>query len=405
MPPTPSLSLFFLSRRRIGRTLKDDNERLLKHDSGDGEEELPARHSDDEEPQPHVKSLARQSRKKGAKMKKTTRSRLDASNLNLTDHRIYDASRMLARTAHPFISFCSVLDVKINELADKPSTMTTSVTSRPTISSQQQFLSSTTSSTRMTTSGSTKLCRSTPQIRPNTPILALIRTQIECLVPLAQTTSIFPRFHEKLKVDGSFVHTETRALLTAQDRCDELTNPRFAVHIETRALLTAQDPCDELTNPRDLKNRKISFTFEDYPALMYNQAKTDPEDGEVGLFEGHVPMHVLRTVLNGKSQAYTAASGIRGSNAKHKNIKTITGRLITYTHIQAYFACTTAEKWVKKVGTFDLWKWYDDMVEMFEKDAEDEKVNVIVELWNEEIFGTHRLQDISNRAANSNPNS
>ncbi|KAJ7053102.1 hypothetical protein C8F01DRAFT_1375432 [Mycena amicta] len=362
------------------RQMHDDEE---LPDAADDEEELPDV-DDNEEPQPRVKSLARQSRKKGAKKKKTTRSRLDASNLNSKDRRIYDASRMLARTAHPFISFRGVLDVKIDELAgqaihdDDLCYLKTYDILAAAVPELDDLLD-THDYERVD-----EVVRIDAANQAKHADTALIRTQIERLIPLDQTTSISPRFHEKLKVDRGFFHTETRALLTAQDRCNELTNPRFV---------------------SDLKNGKISFTFEDYPALMYDQAKTDPEDGEAGLFEGHVPIRVLRTVLNGKSQAYAAAHGIKGSNAERKNLKTITGRLIAYAHVQSYFACTTAEKWVEKVGTFDLRKWYDDMVEMFEEDPEDEKVKAIVELWNKEIFGTDRLQDISNRASGSNPNS
>ncbi|KAJ7060022.1 hypothetical protein C8F01DRAFT_1084446 [Mycena amicta] len=43
------------------------------------------------------------------------------------------------------------------------------------------------------------------------------------------------------------------------------------------------------------------------------------------------------------------------------------------------------------------------MVEMFEEDPEDEKVKAMIELWTK-VFGTDRLQDISNCASSSNPN-
>ncbi|KAJ7054560.1 hypothetical protein C8F01DRAFT_1374197 [Mycena amicta] len=349
---------------------------------------------------PHVKSLSRQ-RRKTRTSKPKSRSRVSAGVLDKTDQRIYDHSRGLARFAHPFISFRGVIDIKLDELDARP------------INAQDIRYLKTYDILALTIPELDSLLANRDYDRLDyvTKIMqdaanqakhadtALLRDLIGKIIPLEENSHVVPSFDAKLKADRGFTHPQTRLMLTAQDRFNELSDPEFV---------------------KQVKNGVVAFTFEDHPALMFDQAKADSEDREAGLFEGHVPIRTLRAILHGKKHVYTPTRVVKNSNADRQRIKYVTGRLIAYAHVQvrcrlhaqcklttrqAYFACTTAEKWTDKVGTFDLRDWYDDMVEMFEEDEEDEKMVEILAFWTDQIFGAEHLQNVTNTAPTRNPNS
>ncbi|KAJ7053544.1 hypothetical protein C8F01DRAFT_1089563 [Mycena amicta] len=337
----------------------DEEEEDSDEEDESSEEDGPAK------PASRVKSISR----KGQTKKKDPKTRKRVKTGNLSDHhrRIYRKVRILGRITNPFIEIRGIVDIKIDHLAGNDLTeeeerwlpIYDSLVARiPAVgkllaAEDQDGLDN-------------LLAMAQAMNQGKHSDTANFRRAIKEYIPEDRNYSVDPRFHRTLKSDRGYAHPVTRALLIPQAHIDRLNDKSFWAQV------TAGE---------------IAFTADEYPTLMYDQDKADPDDVEAGLLEGHLPIRVLRSILHGPRHAFEPVSLVPESIAAKNGIKTVSGRLIAYAHVQTWFALCTAEKWIGEVNNFNLSAWYDHIVKIFEDDPEDEKALEILAHWNCEIFG------------------
>nr|GAT42631.1 predicted protein [Mycena chlorophos] len=358
-----------------------DDEEQKDSEQEDSEQE------DTEQMQSRIKSVGRGSRKGKRKQKKPAkRARLQTSEMEATDKRIYNASRMGARLAHPFVTFQTVVEAKVDFLNGEvlpPRDLRYLKVYDALVKIVPELDKAVKAKKRNRVDEIVQIMQTSANQAKHNDTRAF-RSTIHLLIPLDDSTTP-PAFKASTKADRGFGHEKTRQLLVAQKDYHKLDNAAFV---------------------EDILKKKYGPTFEDYPALMYDQSEADPtgKDPEPGLLKGYLPIRVARVILHGERNAFEPATSGKRSNAVRKKVKAINGRLIAYACVQAYFACTTAETWVEKVGTFDIRQWYEDIVDMFDEHGDDEVTEEILDHWNKEIFKESPFHDLSNEKP-ANPES
>ncbi|KAJ3761588.1 hypothetical protein EV360DRAFT_67710 [Lentinula raphanica] len=315
-------------------------------------------------------------RRKTAKKAPKPRKRIKAQALSPSMQRIRIRARALARIAHPFVQFRTVVDIKIDHLAGKELE-----------ESDMRWLAVyDVLEAHIPAIG--KLIRKSNHTKLDALVdliqeaanqakhgdTAALRHAIERLLPEDPDERISPRFHDNFKTDRGLNHLATRALLCPQ---------RYIHRIDDNDFLG------------ELINGEITLLAEDFPALMYDQAKVVDPSLENGLLEGYLPIRVARYILNGPSAAIDSSRKKKGSNATKHGITTMTGRLIAYAVIQARFAISAMEEWDNMDGDFDALELYEYIVDIFEDDPEDAKATELIAFWNTAVFDNPAGRDVA----------
>ncbi|KAJ7059828.1 hypothetical protein C8F01DRAFT_1293983 [Mycena amicta] len=233
--------------------------------------------------------------------------------------RIYRKSRILCRIVNPFIEIRGLIDIKIDDLAGLPLTDD----KLPRLALYDLLVSHIPVLDRLISQPNhDKLDEAVYAIQEamnqgKPSDTAHFRHGIAEYIVCAEIPSINPKFHRRLKSDRGYSHNIARAFLIPQKHIDRLTDASFW---------------------KEILDGDIHITADDFPALMYDQHKADPDDVEAGLMEGYLPIHVLRAILHGPQHALEPIARVGGSIAAKNRIKTITGRLIAYAHVQTWFA-------------------------------------------------------------------
>ncbi|TDL15637.1 hypothetical protein BD410DRAFT_701014, partial [Rickenella mellea] len=120
-------------------------------------------------------------------------------------------------------------------------------------------------------------------------------------------------------------------------------------------------PCnldwDDESIRQDLRDGKIEVTADEYPLLMYENCKYDPDDMEKGLGRNKALLRTVKLIFTGRSSAYSSSPGgktTKAGNAEIAGKTQITPRAIAYAACHLRFALSTKESWVRKDGDFDM---------------------------------------------------
>ncbi|TDL15642.1 hypothetical protein BD410DRAFT_853505 [Rickenella mellea] len=132
-------------------------------------------------------------------------------------------------------------------------------------------------------------------------------------------------------------------------------------------------PCnldwDDESIRQDLRDGKIEVTADEYPLLMYENCKYDPDDMEKGLGRNKALLRTVKLIFTGRSSAYSSSPGgktTKAGNAEIAGKTQITPRAIAYAACHLRFALSTKESWVRKDGDFDMEQFYWNVVGLFE---------------------------------------
>ncbi|KAJ3924267.1 MAG: hypothetical protein NXY57DRAFT_970320 [Lentinula lateritia] len=131
-----------------------------------------------------------------------------------------------------------------------------------------------------------------------------------------------------------------------------------------------------------LENGETPMLSSDWPAFLYDEYEACDNDPESGLFLGSLLYRVFcaiffgpNTVMDGKFK--------KNSIADRNGMRRITGRHIAYAAVQTRFALSTNDKWNHDEDYFIYSEFYQDIVDYFESDPEDEVVVNVLKSWNE----------------------
>ncbi|KAE9409620.1 hypothetical protein BT96DRAFT_969984 [Gymnopus androsaceus JB14] len=135
-----------------------------------------------------------------------------------------------------------------------------------------------------------------------------------------------------------------------------------------------------------LESGRIPILATDFPAFLYNQDSIDENDPEAGLFEGYLLIRVFFAIFFGKSSALTGQYQ-KNSIAHRNGMKHVTGRHIAYAAVQAHFALSDKDNWKDDNDHFRYSDFYNEIINVFEDDPNDEKIIETLNFWNQLVFG------------------
>ncbi|KAG6872227.1 hypothetical protein C0992_009749, partial [Termitomyces sp. T32_za158] len=95
---------------------------------------------------------------------------------------------------------------------------------------------------------------------------------------------------------------------------------------------------------------------------------------------------VYRHIFTGPSSALSGhRSATKPCIAHLHGLKEVTGRTIAYAAVQARFALSSVEKWTRKDGNFDLQRFFEMVVRLFESNPEQPWVIDTLRWWNTNV--------------------
>ncbi|KAJ4488968.1 hypothetical protein C8J55DRAFT_558005 [Lentinula edodes] len=122
-----------------------------------------------------------------------------------------------------------------------------------------------------------------------------------------------------------------------------------------------------------LENGETPMLSSNGPAFLYDEYEACDNDPESGLFLGSLLYRVFCAIFFGPSTVMDGKFK-KNSIADRNGMRCITGRHIAYAAVQTRFALSTNDKWNHDKDYFIYSEFYQDIVDYFESDPEDEVV-------------------------------
>ncbi|KAK0431437.1 hypothetical protein EV421DRAFT_1743106 [Armillaria borealis] len=148
---------------------------------------------------------------------------------------------------------------------------------------------------------------------------------------------------------------------------------------------------------------KIKISHWELPSFLFDQSKVSSEDALAGCMEGYVLVRMVKHLLTsngipGRSKGLTCPP-----ITKIYKITKIMGHIIAYGACQAHYAFSSVDSWTRCDGKFDLQKFYEAVVDMYEDFPEDPWAIASLAWWNKEVFGNLDGADDDDDSDNTPP--
>ncbi|KAE9391232.1 hypothetical protein BT96DRAFT_1001546 [Gymnopus androsaceus JB14] len=135
-----------------------------------------------------------------------------------------------------------------------------------------------------------------------------------------------------------------------------------------------------------LETGRIPILASDFPAFLYDQSSIDADDPQAGLFEGYLLIRVFFAIFFGKSSALSGK--FQKNSIAHRNgMKRVTGHHIACAAVQARFTLSDKDNWQDNDDHFCYSDFYNEIVNEFEDDPDDEVILETLIFWNQLVFG------------------
>ncbi|KAG6906098.1 hypothetical protein DXG01_015939 [Tephrocybe rancida] len=161
------------------------------------------------------------------------------------------------------------------------------------------------------------------------------------------------------------------------------TNPVTARHLCPSKMLQKFDADPEAFMDKVSQGLVKIKAGLDWPSFLYDIATMDPVDPRKGFLRGYLLVQTFTVPL--------VSTGNRNATKPPKahihDLTKVTGRTIAYMATQAQFAISSCEKWAIIVGNFNLQKFYNNIVRIFEECPKDPYVVELLLWWNEQVPG------------------
>ncbi|KAF8152288.1 hypothetical protein B0H34DRAFT_821131 [Crassisporium funariophilum] len=165
-------------------------------------------------------------------------------------------------------------------------------------------------------------------------------------------------------------------------------------HVETAALLCPLRLLDEFEEDPNIfmmsvQDSNIDITADDLPTFLYESGTSYNEDDEcTGLSQGHVLVRVYQHLFTGERSALNPKGGATKNKSRKFKLEEVTPRTIAYASVQTYIALASMPQWGRNdKSLFDLEDFYENIVDMFEGNADAPWVIETLEWWNEQVPG------------------
>ncbi|KAA1479988.1 hypothetical protein DENSPDRAFT_789791, partial [Dentipellis sp. KUC8613] len=122
------------------------------------------------------------------------------------------------------------------------------------------------------------------------------------------------------------------------------------------------------------------------PSFLYEQNVYDPLALDKGLCRGYFLLRVGRHLITAPSSATKATPGgcsAKPNKARIHGVTKITPQHIAYFALHARFLISTMETWGREDGAFNMQQFYENIVALFEDDAESDWCVDTLKWWNE----------------------
>ncbi|KAK0433072.1 hypothetical protein EV421DRAFT_1910364 [Armillaria borealis] len=170
-----------------------------------------------------------------------------------------------------------------------------------------------------------------------------------------------------IKSAQGFNYSETACLLCPQ------------VYLET--FNTDGEWCQQLCEG------KVKISHWELPSFLFDQLKASPEEDLAGSMWGYVLVRMVKHLLTSDGIPGKSKGPTHPSIVKIYKINKITGHIIVYGACQARYTLSSVDGWTCCDGKFDLQKFYEVIVDMYEDFPEDPWAVESLAWWNKEIFG------------------
>ncbi|KZP24102.1 hypothetical protein FIBSPDRAFT_889065 [Athelia psychrophila] len=119
----------------------------------------------------------------------------------------------------------------------------------------------------------------------------------------------------------------------------------------------------------------------------------NPEEPEVGLLQGYLPLWIIKHIFTAPSSALRATAGpgcgTHANNTKIHSKTKLTGCDITYRAVQTWFTLSTMEAWGPDHRSFSVSQLFDLVLELFKDDPSSD--------WVVSTLESHGYQSTSRR--------
>ncbi|KAG2138494.1 hypothetical protein DEU56DRAFT_912362 [Suillus clintonianus] len=172
----------------------------------------------------------------------------------------------------------------------------------------------------------------------------------------------------------------------------------------------------------EIDPRATFVTDLSFPAFLYENYTANPDNLEEGIFKGKILLQAYKAVFTSPSSAKDVecdgdGADVIANNRRAKkafsDIKVkkhvaqiikmdkVTARSIAYIACQVRFALSSITSWRSVDGDFDYIKFWQTIVDFFEKPPGREAqrgVNRLLEWWTRKVFGRNRRNELSDAA-------
>ncbi|KAG6835577.1 hypothetical protein H0H93_016837 [Arthromyces matolae] len=129
---------------------------------------------------------------------------------------------------------------------------------------------------------------------------------------------------------------------------------------------------------------KLKPLTKHWPSFLYDTDEYDPKDPTKGFMRGFLLLRVYRHIFTGPTSAFTGRRKATKPSKSHiHTMKHVTGRSIAYA--AARFALSSCEEWCIEDGNFNLWRFFENIVAIFEDDPDDPWVVDTLEWWDQNV--------------------
>ncbi|KAG8945265.1 hypothetical protein FRC04_001105 [Tulasnella sp. 424] len=149
---------------------------------------------------------------------------------------------------------------------------------------------------------------------------------------------------------------------------------------------------DDMTQ-RELRDEVVAVKHSDYPPFLYRDYIIDEDDLLEGLFESTVLLKAARHIFVSPSSVDEEAGSrsTRAGNAALNGMTRITPATIAYVATQVRFALSSDTIFGRKLKLrqFDLYAFYDNILNLLTRPEMAARTGLILDLWTENVLGTY----------------
>jgi len=138
-----------------------------------------------------------------------------------------------------------------------------------------------------------------------------------------------------------------------------------------------------------LASGELAIRGDQWPLLLYENEKYDPEDPWNGLFRNHLLVWAFKHIFTSPSSVEKEVKATRSGNARIHGMTRVTTASLAYVATQLRFALSSSSVFCRNDTSTDSERFYESVLDFLDHPEEQDGVRDLLRWWNSRIFPSY----------------